>query len=97
MTHKAKEGDRVIRASGFGGFVDLTITKRSSKTIQTHLTKDVESGWLKHLHPFDARGNLETYRLYDEDKVRHLVEVSNAIKKLQVKFGIIYNSLPQVE
>ena len=98
MAHKAKAGDRVIRPSGFvGGFFDLTIVKRASKTIQAQLTKDMDSGWNKYLPPFDARGNLEHYRLYDEDKVKRLAEINAAIKELQGDFDKIYNSLLQVE
>jgi len=97
MIHKAQAGDRVVRTSGFGGFFDLTITKRASKTIQTQLTKDIDTEWCKYQPPFDSRGNPKSYRLYEEDKVKHFTEINNEIKRLQSELGKIYDSLPQIE
>jgi len=88
MKRKAQIGDRVIRRGIMNTVFDLTIIRRSEKTIATVLTGSETI--------MDERMDPHHFRFYDEAKVNRMEEIGQHIKELEADAYEIYQSLDEV-
>ena len=88
MKRTAQIGDRVVRLGIMNTVFDLTITRRTEKTIATVLTGSTSR--------MDERLDPRQFRFYDEAKVKRMEELKQHIKELEADAVEIYQSLDEV-
>jgi len=88
MKRTAQIGDRVVRLGIMNTVFDLTITRRTEKTIATVITGSTSR--------MDERMDPHHFRFYDEAKVNRMEELKQHIKELEADAVEIYQSLDEV-